>query len=137
VNDADASDAPGERSERFEPDERVVEGIDHLQSAGREFVAAARSFLDAVEAVVEDRTRLSGLSESFTGFVGELIETARGGDRTPWGPAVNFDEPGPPDAAGTADQRSEPSPDSGGSQQDEVNPEPTQRSGRVRRIPVD
>jgi hypothetical protein len=38
--------------------------VEHLQTAARELVAAARSFLDVVEEVVEDPDRLSGAATS-------------------------------------------------------------------------
>ncbi len=144
-------------------DASAAAGVDHLQTAGREFLAAARSFLDAVESVVEDRSRLGELAESFTGFVGELVETARGGDRTPWGQAVRFDgdrsadvpEGGagfqsaaaagatadvPDQAATTADPQAagvgDEAPGVPGDGAGDA-PPAAPRSGRVRRIPVD
>lgn len=48
------------------------EGVEHLQAAAREMVAAARAFLDAVEEVVEDDDRLSSL----VGGVTDLIRGA-------------------------------------------------------------
>jgi hypothetical protein len=37
-----------------EGEDRVGEGVAHLQTAARELIAAARAFLDAAEGVVED-----------------------------------------------------------------------------------
>lgn len=37
----------------------VDDGVTHLQNAAREMVAAARSFLDAVERVIDDDERLA------------------------------------------------------------------------------
>jgi len=129
-------------------------GVAHLQRAGREFVSAARSFLDAVEEVVEDRTRLGELAESFTGFLGELSEAARGGS-TPWGTPVR---PTPRSAADTAakadtaaDTAADPAHDgthgtvSGSGTTPAASPTSTgdadadrpQPGARVRRIPVD
>jgi len=48
------------------------EGIVHLQAAAREVVAAARSFLDAVEETIADRDRLAAVVTSVT----ELLEGA-------------------------------------------------------------
>jgi hypothetical protein len=55
------------------------EGIGHLQAAAREMVAAARSFLDALEDVVDDDTRMatmfSGMSDALkdaTSMVSDL-----------------------------------------------------------------
>ena len=124
-------------------------GVAHLQRAGREFVSAARSFLDAVEEVVEDRTRLGELAESFTGFLGELSEAARGGSN-PWGSPVRPSSPAPgsgpgPDAESTGDEPT--GDDTSESARDAVAAEPTavtdsaderpQPGARVRRIPVD
>ena len=43
------------------------QGLEHLQTAAREMVSAARSFLDAIEDVIEDRERfgpiVSGLAD--------------------------------------------------------------------------
>jgi len=48
------------------------ETIAHLQAAAREMVAAARTFLDAVEAVVEDDERLGRA----VGGVTDLLQQA-------------------------------------------------------------
>lgn len=65
-----------------------AEGIDHLQRAAREMVAAARSFLDAIEQVVEDRETLKEVSTTVTGLavtVGEALgDAVRGGRPAPW-----------------------------------------------------
>ena len=44
----------------------TVEAIDHLQTAASEMIAAARSFLDAVEGVVHDREAVATVVETFT-----------------------------------------------------------------------
>jgi hypothetical protein len=137
-------DEPGESNG---PAATAAAGAEHLQAAGREFLAAARSLLDAVEEVVEDRARLGELAESFTGFLGELAETARG-DRTAWGRAVRVEDPVPPDAG--PDSGPDAGPDSGSDAGADAGtesgapvdggppPEPGRpRSGRVRRIPLD
>ena len=120
-------DEPGESNG---PASTAAAGAEHLQAAGREFLAAARSLLDAVEEVVEDRARLGELAESFTGFLGELAESARG-DRTPWGRAVRVDDAGPASGADAG-------PVAGADGEAGPTPEPGRpRSGRVRRIPLD
>jgi hypothetical protein len=52
------------------------DGVAHLQAAAREMVAAARSFLDAVEDVVNDEDRLASVvttvSDAFKGAAGAL-----------------------------------------------------------------
>jgi hypothetical protein len=35
-------------------EERAREGVEHLQAAAREIIAAGRAFLDAMEGIVED-----------------------------------------------------------------------------------
>ena len=44
----------------------ATEGVSHLQAAARELVAAARSFLDVVEEVVNDDDRLAEMVEQVT-----------------------------------------------------------------------
>lgn len=44
---------------RSHPDTHAADGVAHLQAAAREMVAAARTFLDAVEDVVNDDERMS------------------------------------------------------------------------------
>jgi len=51
-------------------DHRVEDGIEHLQTAAHEMLAAARSFLDVVEDVVSDRDKLSGVASSVTELLG-------------------------------------------------------------------
>lgn len=61
-------------------DPRTAEGIEHLQAAARELVAAARSFLDVVEQVVDDDDRFSGAASSFADLLGRGIGSATGKD---------------------------------------------------------
>jgi len=51
-------------------DSRVDDGVEHLQAAAHEMLAAARSFLDVVEDVVSDREKLSGVASSVTDLLG-------------------------------------------------------------------
>ena len=44
----------------------TVDAIDHLQTAASEMIAAARSFLDAVEGVVHDRDAVATVVETFS-----------------------------------------------------------------------
>ena len=60
-------------------EERAAEGLDHLQRAAREMVAAARSFLDVVEELVEDRTALAEAAATVTGLAGAVTDAVRGG----------------------------------------------------------
>ncbi|MCU0269766.1 MAG: hypothetical protein MUF83_14135 [Acidimicrobiales bacterium] len=54
-------------------DDRAAEGVDHLQAAALEMIAAARAFLDVVEEVVSDRDRVADI----VGVVGDAAEAAR------------------------------------------------------------
>lgn len=51
-------------------DSRLEDGVEHLQVAAHEMLAAARSFLDVVEDVVSDREKLSGVAASVTELLG-------------------------------------------------------------------
>lgn len=61
-----------------DPDLDAAEGLDrgveHLQTAAHEMIAAARSFLDVVEDVVSDREKLRGVADAVT----ELVASAGG-----------------------------------------------------------
>lgn len=58
-------------------DERAGEGVEHLQAAARELIAAARAFLDVAEDVVRDPTVAEGLIAG----LGDLADTARAAAR--------------------------------------------------------
>lgn len=62
-------------------DPRAAESAEHLQTAARELIRAARSFLDLVEDVVEDPDRLAGAASSVAGMVrdglGQLDRSTR------------------------------------------------------------
>lgn len=51
------------------------EGLEHLQSAALEMIAAARSMLDAVEEVLDDPRAATSMASAF-GTLGHLIEGA-------------------------------------------------------------
>lgn len=53
-------------------EDRAADGLDHLQRAGRELIAAARAFLDVAEDVVADRERVAEV----VAFVGTVAEAA-------------------------------------------------------------
>lgn len=52
------------------PTPRLEDGVEHLQVAAHEMLAAARSFLDVVEDVVSDREKLSEVTASVTELLG-------------------------------------------------------------------
>ena len=53
-------------------DERAAEGLDHLQSAALEMIAAARAFLDVAEDLVADRDKVAEVVAAF----GTIAEAA-------------------------------------------------------------
>lgn len=144
-------------------DERAAEGVDHLQRAAREMVAAARSFLDVVEELVEDRAALNEVASTLSGAasaVGEVMRNGLGGRPAPW-EAAAWDDPArddPPwehdtDGVHDDDDDTEPWAASLATEQDAtvdadtdraestidltIHEDPRPRTGRVRRITVD
>jgi len=124
-------------------------------------VAAARSFLDVVEELVEDRTALAEVAAAVGGVastLGEAVRTGLGGRPAPWeaaawgDPPFEDDEPGSgpteaglgadpvdedPEGAGPADDTPEPVVElRPGAQAPEAATRGT-RPSRVRRISVD
>ena len=78
IEDPDGTDAGRRRA-------GVSDGVEHLQRAAREVIAAARSFLDAVEAVVDDDERLSDVSNAVGDVAATVLESLRGASRSePW-----------------------------------------------------
>ena len=55
--------------------DRAREGLEHLQAAGRELVAAARAALDVVEEVIDDPDTLKSVTGA-VGSVGEMLREA-------------------------------------------------------------
>lgn len=68
------------------------DGTAQLQRAAREVLGAARSFLDAVEELVEDRDKLHGAVESVTSVVGDLVAKVSPSRPSPWGESVDADD---------------------------------------------
>jgi hypothetical protein len=68
-------------------DPRTAQGVEHLQSAARELLKAARSFLDVVEEVVEDPERLTGAAAGLSDLVAGFTRR-----RQPWEDAAWVDE---------------------------------------------
>lgn len=50
-------------------DERAAEGVEHLQAAALELIAAARAFLDVAEDLVTDPERVSGAMASLATII--------------------------------------------------------------------
>lgn len=124
--------------------------VEHLQTAARELVAAARSFLDVVEEVVEDPDRLSGAATS----VVDLLREGLGAVARPSSPLEPWERAAwsaPEEPAAEQPLADDPTADGGheGDDGDDVAPEPpaararaSARNGagaasRVRRISVD
>jgi len=97
--------------------ERAREGVQHLQAAARELIAAARAALDVAEQWVEDPEALASAVSVLAGL-GELARRTAGTTPPGAGPAAR---PGP---GGPADPGDDAGPDGDGD-------EP-----RVQRIPV-
>jgi hypothetical protein len=57
-----------------ESDDKVHEGIEHLQAAAREMIQATRSLLDAAEELVDDPRSVQDL----VGTLGSLAQAAAG-----------------------------------------------------------
>ena len=116
-------------------DPRAAEGVEHLQTAARELLKAARSFLDVVEDVVEDPERVGGAAAGLADLVTSALRRApapwesavRDDDHDDlWGPDDATDEPSTSAASGPVDRPDRP-------------PAPRRRApaSRVRRIAVD
>jgi hypothetical protein len=56
-------------------DASMAEGVEHLQSAAREMIAAARTFLDVVEEVVGDNAAVASVAEALGSF-GQVVSRA-------------------------------------------------------------
>ena len=66
-------------------DERAGEGVEHLQAAAHELIAAARAFLDVAEDLVRDPKVAEGLVAGF----GDLADTVRTAARDAAGRAAS------------------------------------------------
>lgn len=103
----------------------AADGVEHLQRAAGELIAAARSFLDAAEDLVEDRDLLAETVGAVRGFAREMGAHVERSAR----------------ASDDADLQHEAPEHDAGPDQDDVeeseNPRNVQRSARVRRIHVE
>lgn len=91
-------------------DERAGEGVEHLQAAARELIAAARSFLD----VAEDLVRDPKVAEGLLAGLGDLADSARTAAREA---AARAGADGATSAASAADDDDrDDGPDQGGVQ---------------------
>lgn len=114
------------------------DGTAQLQRAAREVLGAARSFLDAVEELVEDRDKLHGAVESVTGVVSDLVAKVAPSRPSPWGEPDDADD-GWTDEGWTNEQawRAEPADDGATDDGSAVTAEPAPAAKKVRKIQVD
>ena len=70
-----------------QPDERLTAGLDHLQRAAREMIAASRALLDVAEELVEDPQAAAGMVD----LLGSLAE--RGMSAVPGRGSADADDP--------------------------------------------
>ena len=71
----DESPTSGRRARRGgDIDGRAAEGVEHLQTAAKELIAAARAFLDVMDDFVDDRERLNSAVSS----LGSAVRSASG-----------------------------------------------------------
>lgn len=85
---AEGADTTGERS----GDPRVQDGIDHLQRAAREVIAASRALLDVAEDLVEDPHAAGDVGRFVASLAGQAQRWAGLADRR--GPASTEDHGG-------------------------------------------
>jgi hypothetical protein len=69
-------------------EDRAREGIEHLQAAAREMIAAARALLDVAETLVEDPAAAATIVAAVGSVAKAAMQGFAGGDRSaPTGPA--------------------------------------------------
>jgi hypothetical protein len=78
------SDDPRSRAAWDDQDPRVQAGLDHLQRAAREMIAASRALLDVAEELVEDPKAASGIID--------LLGSVAGRGARPGRPAPSSDD---------------------------------------------
>ena len=64
----------------------MADGVEHLQSAAREMIAAARTFLDVVEEVVGDNVAVASVADALGSFGQVVSRGGQPGRRTPTAP---------------------------------------------------
>jgi hypothetical protein len=75
-------------------EDRAAEGLEHLQAAALEMIAAARAFLDVAEELVSDPDRVAGTLASLATLVDVATRSRRPGASTPpGGPASPAEDP--------------------------------------------
>ncbi|MGZ4683298.1 MAG: hypothetical protein ACXWBN_01140 [Acidimicrobiales bacterium] len=56
--------------------EGIEDGVEHLQAAANEMIAAGRAFLDAVEDVVRDRDAVASVVDAFSSIAHAATQAA-------------------------------------------------------------
>lgn len=74
-------------------DDRAAEGLDHLQRAGMELIAAARAFLDVAEELVADRDRVAEVVSMVGSVAGDAMAAASRATGRPGPTGGGGDEP--------------------------------------------
>lgn len=100
----DGSRGRGERAAPGLDDPRVAAGVEHLQRAAREVIAASRALLDAAEDLVDQPdgiTRLAGVVADLGDLAGRTVRAAAAGagpraGRRPGGPGTDDPDDEPP-----------------------------------------
>lgn len=86
---SDDADTGSGRNGFDDVDPRVQAGLDHLQRAAREVIAASRALLDVAEELVEDPKAASGIIDLFGSVAGRA-------GRAPVRTGLDDDEDDPP-----------------------------------------
>ncbi len=77
----DEGPEPDDEEPRIEADARLQAGLDHLQRAAKEVIAASRALLDVAEDLVDDPHAATGLTDmlaSFGALAGRMGRAAAG-----------------------------------------------------------
>ena len=124
---------------------RASDGLEHLQRAAKELVAAARSFLEVAEEVVQDDQRFADAASTVAGLVRDGVEQigALGGEPEWWRDAwtewrAGSAEPSPSgEPADEGSLQGEAGAEWRVPDDDEVDDTPVTRVRRVRRVALD
>lgn len=74
----DESRDPGTTGTGEVNDDRMAQGVDHLQAAAREMIQAARAFLDVVEDFVGDEERMASVADAVAAVARGATKAVRG-----------------------------------------------------------
>jgi hypothetical protein len=85
-------------------DERANRGVEHLQAAAQEMIAAARSFLDVIEDLVADPDKVADVVSAVGDMAGNVSDAARSASSR----AKRSGTRGGPGRADEGDERDDP-----------------------------